>query len=95
LEPSSIAEVPPNIFLKPTCSGQDLAKQEDSMLSAVELSYLRFAAMFGTESRYCKMPVDSLAAAQGLSYASARGGDGFALEPPPGLGQPVLPATLV
>lgn len=55
-KPSSIAEVPPNIFLKLVCLGKDLAKQGDGVPGAAELCYLRFVAMFGTESRYCGSP---------------------------------------
>lgn len=68
------------------------------MPSAVEPPYLRFVATFGTESRYCKMPVDSLAAAQGGTLGQAMPvpqGEKLALRPPPGLGHPALPATLV
>lgn len=50
-----------------------------------ELCYLRFVAAFGTESRYCKMPVDSLAAAHGWhtgpSYASTPGGTNLLCDP--------------
>lgn len=73
-----MAEVPPNIFLKPACLGKALAKQGDGKLSAVELCYLRLVAMFGAENRYCKMPVYALAAAPSWhtrpGYLSAPGG---------------------
>lgn len=78
MKPNSIAEVHPNIFIKPACLGRDLGRQGDSLLSAVGLHYLRCVATFGTESMNCKMPVDSLVAAQGWhtgpGCASAPGG---------------------
>lgn len=53
----------PKYFPKAGCLGKALAEQGGSVLSAVELCYLRFVAMFGSESRYCEMPVRFLAAA--------------------------------
>lgn len=55
------------------------------MPSAVEPSYLRFVATFGSESRYCKTLVDSPAVSWGWhtgpGYAGARGGPDLLCHP--------------
>lgn len=49
--------------------------------SAAELCYLRFVAMFGSTSRYCKMPVDSLAAAHPARLSQCPGGMNLLYDP--------------
>lgn len=90
LKPNSIAEVHSNIFIKPACLGKDLARQGHSLLSAVELHYLRCVVTFGTESRYCKMsvwlPGSSTGLAQWAGLCQCLGGVNLFCGLPAGLG---------